>query len=276
MLNRVYRAPVAPLFVPGDRPERFAKAAASGADAVILDLEDAVAPPAREAARQAVANHGIESVSVIVRINAVTSEAFQADLAALRHARFDALMLAKAETAADILLVHELLGRQVPVVALVETARAFNDLAGLLQAPGVVQAAFGSLDLALDLSCQPSWEALAYCRGALVLQSRLAGLPAPLDGVTTHFDDVDLVRRDALWASDLGFGGKLAIHPRQVAPIREAFLPDEQAVSWAHAVLAAAKSGAAIQVDGAMVDRPLVERARRILFRSSNTGEIEA
>jgi citrate lyase subunit beta/citryl-CoA lyase len=276
MLNRDYHPPVAPLFVPGDRPERFAKAAASGTDAVILDLEDAVALAAREAARQAVANHGIESVPVIVRINAVTSEACQADLAALRHARFDALMLAKAETAADIRLVHELLGRQVPVVALVETARAFNELAGLLQAPGVVQAAFGSLDLALDLNCQPSWEALTYCRGALVLQSRLAGLPAPLDGVTTHFENPELVRLDALRASDLGFGGKLAIHPRQIAPIYEAFLPDEEAVNWARAVLAAAQSGAAIQVNGAMVDRPLIERARRILSHSRNTGESKA
>ncbi|MDF0732771.1 CoA ester lyase [Pseudomonas entomophila] len=276
MLKPAYPAPVAPLFVPGDRPERFAKAAASGADAVILDLEDAVAPEARDAAREALRNHGIDAVPVMVRINAASSEAFQADLAALRHVRFDALMLAKAETAADVRQVHALLGRQVPVVALVETARAFNGLGELLQAPGVVQAAFGSLDLALDLNCQPTWEALAYCRGALVLQSRLAGLAPPLDGVTTHFDNPELVVRDALRACDLGMGGKLAIHPRQVAAIHAAFVPDAKTVAWAHTVLAAAQGGGATQVDGAMVDRPLIERARRILSRIRNAGECNA
>ena len=275
MLSPIFQPPVSPLFVPGDRPERFAKAAASGADAVILDLEDAVEPAARDAARVAVASHGIDGVTVIVRINAASSEDFQADLTALHGARFDALMLAKAETAADIRQVHYLLERQVPIIALVETARAFNDLASLLQEPGVVQAAFGSLDLALDLGCQPSWEALVYCRGALVLQSRLAGLPAPLDGVTTSLDDPVRVGADSATACGLGFGGKLAIHPRQVAPIRKAFLPDDQSIAWARTVLEAARSGAAIQVDGAMVDRPLIERARRILSRISVTGEIE-
>lgn len=273
MLINYFQPPLAPLFVPGDRPERFAKAAASGADAVILDLEDAVVPAARAMARDAVADHGIDGVPVIVRINATSTADFQADLAALRDARFDALMLAKAEAAIDIRLVNYLLGRQVPVIALVETAGAFNDLAGLLREPGVVQAAFGSLDLALDLGCQSGWSALAFFRSALVLQSRLAGLAPPLDGVTTSFDDPAMVHQDALTASGLGFGGKLAIHPRQVAPIREAFLPDSKSVDWAQAVLAAAQSGAAVQLDGAMVDRPLIERARRILSRSSVTGE---
>lgn len=275
-MNVKYNAPIAALFVPGDRPERFAKAAASGADAVIIDLEDAVAPDARDTARDAVRHHGIESVPVIVRLNAVRSEAFHADVAALRHARFDALMLAKTESAADVLLLHERLGRQVPVVALVETAAAFNALGQLLQAPGVVQAAFGSLDLALDLNCQPSWEALAYCRSALLLQSRIAGLAAPLDGVTTHFDDPLLVHQDALRACEMGMGGKLAIHPRQIAPIHDAFLPDAQAVAWARAVLEASQHHGAVQVNGAMVDRPLIERAHRILSHKRIIGEHQA
>ncbi|MFJ4192532.1 HpcH/HpaI aldolase/citrate lyase family protein [Pseudomonas sp. NPDC089534] len=275
MLND-FRAPMAPLFVPGDRPERFAKAAASGADAVILDLEDAVAPQARPAAREAVADHGIDDVPVIIRINATTTEDCLADLTALRNTRFAALMLAKAETAAQIRLVHALMGRPVPVIALVESAAAYRDLQGLLSEPGVVQAAFGSLDLALDLGCLPNWEALAHCRGALVLQSRLAGLPAPLDGVTPAFDDPTAVHKDALTASQLGFGGKLAIHPRQVAPITEAFLPDAASVRWACRVLEAVRTGGAVQVDGAMVDRPLIERARRILSRSSPVGDSQA
>ncbi|MGE8065079.1 HpcH/HpaI aldolase/citrate lyase family protein [Pseudomonas sp. NPDC089569] len=270
-----FHAPLAPLFVPGDRPERFAKAAASGADAVILDLEDAVGAGNRVVAREAVVRHGIESVPVIVRINATNTADFQADVIALKDAHFDALMLAKAETAADVRLIHALVGRQVPVIVLVETAAAFEDLASLLREPGVVQGAFGSLDLALDLACQPSWEALAYFRSVLVLQSRLAGLPPPLEGVTPSFDDSSLVHQEALRASNLGFGGKLAIHPRQVAPITKAFLPDTQTVTWARRVLEAVRNGGAVQVDGAMVDRPLIERARRILFRSSPVGDSE-
>lgn len=271
-----YRAPIAPLFVPGDRPERFAKAAYSGADAVILDLEDAVAPQSREQAREAVANHGIDNVPVIIRINATASAHFKADVAALRDTHFDALMLAKAETPADIRLVHALFGRQVPVIALVETAAAYEHLTWLMLESGVVQAAFGSLDLALDLGCQPSREALAYFRGALLLKSCLAGLPSPIDGVTPGFDDPALVHQEAQIAADLGFGGKLAIHPRQVAPILEAFLPNAQAINWACRVLEAAENGGAVQVDGAMVDRPLLERARRILSRSSPVGESQA
>ncbi|MEN5033139.1 CoA ester lyase [Pseudomonas sp. TWI929] len=271
-----YRPPLAPLFVPGDRPERFAKAAYSGADAVILDLEDAVAPNARSLARESVANHGIDNVPVIIRVNASSSAHFQEDLSALRDVSFDALMLAKAETAADIRLVHALLGRQVPIIALIETAAAFEDLAWLLREPGVVQAAFGSLDLALDLGCQPSREALSYFRSALLLKSCLAGLPSPLEGVTTVFDEPNVVLQDAQAAAEMGFGGKLAIHPRQVAPIIEAFLPDAQSVNWACRVLEAIRDGGAVQVDGAMVDRPLIERARRILSRSSCVGDVQA
>jgi citrate lyase subunit beta/citryl-CoA lyase len=267
MVSRVFQAPVAPLFVPGDRPERFQKAAASGADAVILDLEDAVSAERKAIARQAVAAHTLTDVAVIVRINARTSDDFAADLDALRDTPFDALMLAKAERAEDVLAVQALLGRQVPVIVLVETAEGFADLKALLSAPGVVLAAFGALDLALDLGCVASWEALAYMRSQLILACRLAGLSAPLDGVCTDLEDIALIGDEARHAADLGFGGKLAIHPRQIAAIRGAFEPDEKSLEWARAVVAAAHEGAAIQVDGCMVDRPLIERAKRILAR---------
>ncbi|HFZ8995310.1 TPA: CoA ester lyase [Citrobacter freundii] len=273
MVNPVFRAPVAPLFVPGDRPERFARAADSGADAVILDLEDAVGAGQRERAREAVARHGITRVPVIVRVNAAASGELERDIKALQNATFSALMLAKAEYAADVRRIHALLGRQMPVIVLVETVAAFADLGTLLQAPGVVQAAFGSLDLALDLGCQPDWQALSHCRGALVQQSRLANIAAPLDGVTLDLDDPQQVREDAQRASRLGFGGKLLIHPRQVSPTLESFLPDATTLEWARRVLAATTSDAAVRIDGAMVDRPLIERARRIIARANMTGE---
>jgi citrate lyase subunit beta/citryl-CoA lyase len=267
MVNRVFQAPVAPLFVPGDRPERFLKAANSGTDAVILDLEDAVAAQRKADARLAVASHTITEIPVIVRINARSSEDFVADMAALRNTPFDALMLSKAEHAKDVLDVHAQLGRQVPIIVLVETAKGFSDLRGLLAAPGVVLAAFGSLDLALDLGCVASWEALTYMRSQLVLTCRMEGLSAPLDGVCTQLDDIALISDEARHAADLGFGGKMAIHPHQVRAIQAAFLPDEKSLQWAQAVIAASQQGSAVRVSGTMVDRPLIERAQRILAR---------
>jgi citrate lyase subunit beta/citryl-CoA lyase len=261
------KTPIAPLFVPGSRKDRFDKAAASGADAVILDLEDAVAPEDKEAARTAVATHGIKNIAVYVRVNARSSKYFEADLAALRDTPLSGIMLAKAQKASEIQAVHQFLGRSVPVIPLVETAAAFKDLAALLDAPDILQAAFGSLDFALDLGCQPSWDALSYARGQLVLASRLAGLPAPLDGVTSTINDSAVVSSDAKKASDLGFGGKLAIHPRQVAGILDAFHPDERAIAWALEVIAVSESGTVGQVDGKMVDRPVIELARKIMDR---------
>src|SRR5680860_74760 len=269
------KTPIAPLFVPGNRKDRLSKAAASGADAVILDLEDAVAPGDKPTARDAVAAHGVETVPVYIRINARTSDYFEGDLIALRDTPLSGIMLAKAESPADIQAVRQVLGREVSVIALVETVAAFKELTALLEAPGVLQAAFGSLDFALDMGCQPSWEALSYARGQLVLMSRLAGLPAPLDGVTSTINDLLVVRSDAKKASDLGFGGKLAIHPRQVNEILDAFLPDEEAIEWARSVISVSESGAVGQVDGKMVDRPLIELARNILARVSSAGDVE-
>lgn len=272
MSVKEYMVPIAPLFVPGNRKDRYVKAAASGADAIILDLEDAVAPGDKQAARDAVATHGIESVSVYVRVNASSSQYFQPDLVALRGVPLAGVMLAKAQNAAEIQAVRHFLGSDMPVIPLVETVAAFKDLASLLEAPGILQAAFGSLDFALDMGCKPSWEALSYARSQLVLKSRLAGLPAPLDGVTVSINDLSILRSDAKRACDLGFGGKLAIHPCQVVDILNAFLPDEASVEWAQAVIAASESGAVGQVDGKMVDRPLVEFARNILTRSKTPG----
>lgn len=263
---------VVPLFVPGDRPERFAKAAASGADAVILDLEDAVPAEHKTFARERVRDHGLAGPRTIVRINARTTAFFSADLAALAGTPVAALMLPKAERATDIAAIHAALGRTVPVIPLIESAADMGNLTEILDAPGVAAAAFGSIDYALDLGCMHSWEPLLLARAELVLRSRLAGLPAPIDGVTTAIDDPAAVERDARRAADLGFAGKLAIHPHQVAPISRAFLPDEAAISWARRVISTAAPGAARSPDGEMIDRPVMERARRILARAAKQG----
>jgi citrate lyase subunit beta/citryl-CoA lyase len=255
-----------PLFVPGDRPERFAKAVASAADAVILDLEDAVAAGQKTRAREAVVafleslTPAVNAIPVWVRINARSSVEFDADLAAI-SGRASALMLPKTESPEDVAAC----GDTLPVIVLIESARGLAGLDHILAARSVCGAAFGSLDYALDLGCAHERDALLHARSELVFRCRLAGLPAPLDGVTTRLDDAALIEADAAAAKALGFGGKLAIHPKQIAAIQAAFRPDARLLAWARAVLQAASSGAATKVDGAMVDAPLIERARRLL-----------
>lgn len=267
--------PTAPLFVPGSRPERFGKAASSGADAVILDLEDAVAPDLKDSARKAIQSHGITAVPVIVRINARITPWFADDLAALSGVSLFAVMLAKAESKDDVTAIHTSLGRDIPVIPLVETARGIAGLPSLLSAPCVSVAAFGSLDYSVDLGCSSSWEALLQARSEIVLRSRLAGLPSPLDGVTTSLDDPGVVETEARRAADLGYGGKLAIHPSQIGPIRRGFLPDAQVRLWAEKVVAAAASATegAVRVDGAMVDPPLVAKAQLILAQVAKSQD---
>ena len=261
-------APTALLFAPGSMPERFEKAVNAGADAVILDLEDAVSPQLKPSARRQVADFAERNPSVFVRINARATEWFDADLEALQKVSVGAVMLAKAESREDIEIVFNRLGRKTAVIPLIETARALAGLSQLLASDGVWFAAFGSLDFALDLGCAHTRDALLLARGELVLRSRLAGLAAPVDGVTTAFSDPLLTEADARYAAELGFGGKLAIHPKQIDPIRLAFGDDESVRLWAQRVIDAAQAGGVVQVDGAMVDKPVIDRARKILSKA--------
>ncbi len=256
---------VAPLFVPGDRPERFPKAVSAGAQSIILDLEDAVAADDKARARDCVVQHGIEAVPVIVRINPAGTPWFDDDLAMLRDARIAGVMIPKA---ADPDVVEVVAGgaRVGAIIPLVESAVGVGNLAALLGARSVLLAAFGSIDLAVDLGCDEAWEPLLGARSELVLRSRVAGIAPPIDGVTTATDDAPRVTQEAKRARSLGFRGKLAIHPKQLAPIRAAFEATEAERAWAARVLAAIDRDprGALTVDGCLVDRPVIERARRI------------
>lgn len=247
-----------PLFVPANRPERFAKAAASGADAVILDLEDAVAADAKDAARDAL--RLIDGIPVLVRINAHGTPWHAADLAAVRALKPAAVILPKAEDAA----ICAALG--LPVIALVETAKGLANARAVAAANGVVRLAFGSIDFCVDLGCDHLREVLLPARSELVLASRLAGLAGPLDGVTAQLDDPAISHDDAAHARALGMTGKLCIHPKQIEPIRRAFAPTDREIDWARRVLASGDG--AVQVDGAMVDEPVRIRARAILAQT--------
>lgn len=259
---------IVPLFVPAHRPERFAKAAAAQPDAVILDLEDAVPAEAKEAARAAL-NYAFADLPVLVRVNTAGTPWHTADLAAVARLRPAAVLLPKAEDMDVVSRVADAVG-PVPVVALVETARGLAAARALATHPAVARLAFGSVDYCADLGCAHVPEALLAARSELVLASRLAGLPAPIDGVTTALDDAVAAEEDARGARALGLGGKLAIHPRQIAPIRAGFAPDAAEIAWAERVLASGDGAAS--VDGAMVDEPVRIRARAIFARRGSAA----
>ena len=254
------------LFVPGSRPERIAKALAAGADAVIVDLEDAIAPGEKDAARAALAA-ALDAVRpVMVRVNAADTPWFPADLELLAHPGVAAVVLPKAEHAEDVAVVHRAAGGK-PVLPLIESALGFEQRLSLAHAAGAQRLIFGHIDFQADMNMRATEDELLPFRVALVLASRLADILPPIDGVTTALDDADLLRSDAVRARRLGFGGKLCIHPRQVAVVNQCFTPDADEVAWAQRVVAAdaAAGGAAVAVDGRMVDRPVVLRARAIV-----------
>jgi citrate lyase subunit beta/citryl-CoA lyase len=261
------------LFVPGDRPERFAKAAASGADAIVLDLEDAVPPAGKAAARAAVraawpALQGL-GVPVVVRSNAWGGDAWAADLACLRDLPgIAALMLPKAESAEAVVQAHQAAGG-VPVLPLIESAAGHDALKAIAAAPGCLRLVVGHIDFMADtgIECGDAQTELDPLRFAVAMASRLAGLAPAIDGVTVQTGDDDILRRDTLRAKRFGFGGKLCIHPRQVPGVHTAFAPSDEELAWARRVVEAdaASGGAAVQLDGRMVDMPVVLRARRVL-----------
>lgn len=262
------------LFVPGDRPERFAKAAASGADAVILDLEDAVRPDAKAAARANIVRHGLARERTVVRINDAASPWWRDDARAVADAGVGYLMLPKTESPESIAELRERVGPDLRIIPQIESALGLCRVDAILAAPGVERVAFGHLDFAADIGCATDGEPLAYARSRLIVRSRAAGRPAPLDSVTADIGSPETLRRDAEAARRSGFGGKLLIHPNQVAIVREAFAPTGAELAWARKVIdaAAGTASGAVMVDGKMIDRPVVEAARRLLELASATG----
>ncbi len=257
------------LFVPGNRPERFDKACQAGAGVVIVDLEDAVPPADKAQARAAVVNWLSPDRPVLLRINSADTEWFGDDVAACAKPGVAGVMLAKAERVKDIEAIAE---RVSVIVPLIETAQGFANALVLAQARSVQRLAFGSIDFQVDLGISGEGEELLFFRSQLVLVSRLAGIQAPIDGVSTAIDDAEQVRADMLRARRLGFGAKLCIHPKQVAPVNASFLPTQEEVAWARRVLdaMAAAKGAAVSVDGKMVDRPVMLKAEQIIDESKS------
>jgi citrate lyase subunit beta/citryl-CoA lyase len=255
------------LFVPGNRPQRFDKACAADADAVIIDLEDAVASHEKHSARDAVAAWLHADREVIIRINAADTNWFDDDIALCAQRGVAGVMLPKAESC-EVLLALAARLPGLPLLPLVETAGGISAAAQLAACCQVQRLVFGSIDLQLDLGIDGEGEELLYFRSHLVLASRLAGIAAPVDGVTVAVGDEALLDADARRGRRLGFGGKLCIHPSQLATVNAAFAATESALAWARKVVSAAADGAggAFRLDGRMIDRPVILRAEAVLL----------
>lgn len=235
---------------------------------MVLDLEDAIAISDKDAARAAVEEFLTADVPVVVRINGVDTGWCADDLRMLRGRRC-AVMVPKAHSAEQLQRVAAALSPGTPLIALIETAAGVHACAAVCSVETVVRAAFGSIDLATELGVDPSsFDALRYARSAVVIGSAVAGLVAPLDGVTTDLTENGLLSADIGHAVELGFGGKLCIHPRQTEFVNTQFSPSPELVAWARRVIEASADAGVCVVDGKMVDKPVIDRARRILSRA--------
>ena len=257
------------LFVPGIRPDRFAKAAATAADLVIVDLEDAVPEENKAIARDAIVQWLCTDGQAAVRVNGTTSDHYQQDVTALVGLPgLRAVVVPMADDPAALVDLHQLLGQDVEIVALIETALGIVRAFELASTSGVSRLAFGNLDFAADIDSSTEDEAMLMARSSLVVASRAAGLPGPVDGVTTALDNPTVCGADAARARRLGFAGKLCIHPTQVEPVNAAFRPTMDEIAWAHRIIEASTAGGVVRVDGHMVDAPVGLKAQAILARA--------
>jgi citrate lyase subunit beta/citryl-CoA lyase len=255
------------LMVPGDRPDQFAQACASGANAVVIDLEDAVAPAAKGAARDALANW-LDSaagraphIPVLVRVNCVNSGCFGDDLVLCHRPGIAGIVLPKTERVDDVASASS----TAPLFPMIETALGFSRLAEIAAAPRVQRLLFGAADFRVDLGIMGDDEELLYFRSHLVLASRLAGLQRPIDGGTLDISSDDgAAAMAARRAYQLGFGGKLCLHPGQVGPVARAFTPSDEQVAWSRRVLAAAADTASPLLDGQVLGKSMILLARQI------------
>lgn len=258
------------LFVPADRPDRVLKAF-SIADVVIIDLEDAVAPESRPAARAALLELAakLDRARTIVRVNAVSTTDCELDLAAMREARLGTCMLAKAETADDIAAISPL-----RVIALLETPLGVISAAAIASAESCDGLMWGSEDLAAELGAAQSRQGgrlsgpLETARHHVLLAARAHGVLA-IDAAFLDLSDDGGFRAEARAASDMGFDAKACVHPRQVEMVRSAFRPPPADAEWAERVSTAAgtREGAVFRLEGEMIDAPVIRRADAILRR---------
>jgi citrate lyase subunit beta/citryl-CoA lyase len=261
------------LFVPGNRPERFTKALSSGAHAIIIDLEDAVAEEDKAAARSAIRQawpvfSAEQRQRIVIRSNAPGTRFYGEDLILAEELAIACLLIPKSESIDQINGAAEVLPTTA-IIPMIETARGLQQIDAIANAQQVIRLALGNLDLQADLGmvCDAQESELQVARFGLVLASRLAEIAPPVDGVTIATDDIDRIMADALRGKRLGFGAKLCIHPKQVPIVSKAFTPTEAELQWSNQVIEADKAskGGAVKLNGRMIDRPVVLLAKRLL-----------
>jgi citrate lyase subunit beta/citryl-CoA lyase len=264
------------LFVPGSRSDRFIKALESGADGIILDLEDAVAEEDKQKARDAIHSAwptftAEQKKRLIIRSNAPGSHFYAADLILAKELDVACLLIPKSESL-DQINGAALILPNTAIIPMIETAIGLDRLNEIANSEQVLRLALGNIDLQADLRmvCDPQETELQHARFQIVLASRLAQIAPPIDGVTPSTDDIERITDDAERAKRMGFGGKLCIHPKQVSIVKDAFMPTSEEVSWAQRVIEAdqASKGGAVKLDGRMIDRPVVLLAQRTLVRA--------
>jgi citrate lyase subunit beta/citryl-CoA lyase len=261
------------LFVPGTRPERFTKALDSGADSVIIDLEDAVAAEDKQTARNAIRTawptfNTEQKKRLIIRSNSPGSQFYAADLILAQELDLPCLLIPKSESLDQINGAAQILPNTA-IIPMIETAIGLDRINDIATAEQVLRLALGNLDLQADLGmvCDSQESELQTARFQIVLASRLAQIAPPIDGVTPSTDDIERITNDAERAKRIGFGGKLCIHPKQVPLVKAAFLPSAEEISWAFRVIEADKAskGGAVKLDGRMIDHPVVLLEQRTL-----------
>ena len=274
--------PLTWLYVPGDRPDRFDKALASGADVVIIDLEDAVAPAhkgvARANARAYLATARSERIDV--RVNDLRTEWGAADCAAISDAPgLGGVRVPKVERDRDVAAVRAALGaRPIPLHCLIETARGVEAAFEIAIADPLVRSiALGEADLRSALGVDTE-DGLLWSRGRIVVAARAAGLPAPAMSVYADIEDLEGLRDSCRRGRALGFLGRAAIHPRQLPVIAEAFIPTDAEIAEARTLLDALVSagrqdvGVAVLPNGRFVDRAMIEAAERVIALAARRG----
>ena len=264
------------LFTPADRPDRFPHGPTSGADGAILDLEDGVGLPSKQKAREAALAFFEAAPSApadfiwAVRLNHITTEDGLKDLLAFRASarRPKVVMLPKTESVAEVEIAVRHLkdeGRDGPqIVALIETGRGLGAAETIAAHPSVAAIAFGGADLAADLHANLTWESVLFARSRIV-QAAAAAAVAAFDVPFLDIHDISGLSKETEMVKALGYSCKLAIHPAQIAPINAVFTPNPKELASAQRIVAAFKQarGGACQVDGRMIDVPVVKAAQR-------------
>ncbi len=268
------------LFVPGDRPERFDKAITSGCDVVIIDLEDAVSPSNKDLARSEVIKYLNDTtnnqVRCFVRINSIKTYDGLRDIIAFidNECLPDGIVLPMVDSAEEVIILEKIIQEHkhdMSLFVVIETPKGLSNIDSILSVSNIVEfVGFGSADYTAQTGSSLSWDSLLYARSKIVNSAGIAGVIA-IDGVWPDINNQKGLLDETKRIVDIGFKGKIAIHPKQISGIHEAFAPNEEQINFAKEVIDAyeAAKGGVISVRGKMIDEPLVISAKRVLSLSS-------